>query len=839
MQVRARTLAAWGAVALGLGNLARVPGIPLVLADAVTLAVAGFALVAVASRRVQPRKDRVLGGAIAFALVAAVSSGVAIVRYSPGAPEALGIVAYLVRWLAYLAWYPFVAWCLTRREADDAWRYAEWAILAFGVFGIAQSAFLPGFAQMVGSGGLEWDVQGRRLVSTVLDPNFAGILLVIALLARLARVAEGVREGAVPLVVLATGVLLTLSRSALLALAVGLVTLAVTRGLRVALVKVFLAGAVLLVPFLSLLLSFAAGFNKLGIDASATQRFVPWIQGVILVRDHPWLGVGFNAITQAQQVRGWPPIGGADGALDGGLLLVAAMTGLVGLAFFVRMLLRVVGSARRVWRNAEASREDRAHASASVAALAAVLVHSLFVNSLFLPFVMQMLWTMWGRLAHMRAAVRVRSRAAAALVLVPLAMGMSACDPCAGVASCDADPDAVAVTGSVLHYLSGDPVAGVVVTGSFTAGSSAPVTVATTTDREGQWTLRTRVPGDGDVRAAFRVAPPERGDYAIPPQSVRRPATAGDAVHLGAWVDRPSIRYIVGVQFGEEPLAHAGVSFAYESGVRAAGAPAYAGTDGRGILEYVFVGDSVGTSVQTLTVVHPRRGTIRIPAVQVPLGYRWELAGFRGSLDARPGLWYGGAIVFIGTMEKVPGATFTFRRTGGVGLGEDTFVATTRADGFFEFRVPADARGEIVGDVTIAPPPGGPAAAPRVYRDVRLATVDGDRARDLGLWGYGEAWNWSVEIWRHFDLKPAPGIPVEFRQRGGPALTPSVFARTTDAAGRVEFRAAVRDTGVVVGDLVIKPPGQPEEVRELRLRTNPTPDLYFAGVFGFGPYATP
>ena len=27
-----------------------------------------------------------------------------------------------------------------------------------------------------------WDLQGRRLVSSVLDPNFAGVLIVIALL---------------------------------------------------------------------------------------------------------------------------------------------------------------------------------------------------------------------------------------------------------------------------------------------------------------------------------------------------------------------------------------------------------------------------------------------------------------------------------------------------------------------------------------------------------------------------------------------------------------------------------------------------------------------------------
>jgi hypothetical protein len=172
-------------------------------------------------------------------------------------------------------------------------------------------------------------------------------------------------------------------------------------------------------------------------------------------QEHPLFGVGFNAIRQAQESHGWRAIGGADVSFDGGLIFVAAMTGMVGLFLYVRMLLRVARGARRVWRDSSLPAVDRAHATATVAATVAVIVHSLFVNSLLLPFVMQILWIMWGRLAHVRAMRRAKLGLAVAL---PLAL-VAGCDPCAGTVSCSTNPH-VTVTGSVVDHVTGAPVSG-------------------------------------------------------------------------------------------------------------------------------------------------------------------------------------------------------------------------------------------------------------------------------------------------------------------------------------------------------------------------------------------
>ena len=143
--------------------------------------------------------DDVMSAALAFLVAATVSTAFAFTRYNLGIADGAGVVAFLVRWIAYFGWYPFVVWCLTPDESRDAWRYHRTSAPGFRRRWDCPVGFLPGFAQMVHDGGdlPTWDIQGRRLVSSILDPNFAGMLIVIALLFRFARVAEAFARVAV------------------------------------------------------------------------------------------------------------------------------------------------------------------------------------------------------------------------------------------------------------------------------------------------------------------------------------------------------------------------------------------------------------------------------------------------------------------------------------------------------------------------------------------------------------------------------------------------------------------------------------------------------------------
>ena len=543
---------------------------PLVVADLVVASVWGFLLFAVVLGRGRVVIDDVMSATLAFLVAATVSTGLAFTRYNLGVVDGAGVAAFLIRWIAYFGWYPFVVWCLTPDESRDAWRYIERALLVFAVAGIVQSAFFPGFAQMIHDGGdlPTWDVQGRRLVSSVLDPNFAGVLIVIALLFRLARVAEAMPESGVTMVTLGAALLLTVSRSSILALVVGLLVLAGVRGLKLRLFRVFVVGAVLVLPFLSLLISFAGSFNKLRYDASAAQRLVPWVRAGRLVLEHPWFGVGFNAIRQAQESHGWRAIGGADVSFDGGLIFVAAMTGIVGLFFYLRMLLRVTRGARRVWRDGSLPSVDRAHATATVAATAAVIVHSLFVNSLLLPFVMQILWVMWGRLAHIRAARRARLGLAVAL---PLAF-VAGCDPCAGTLNCSTAPR-VAVTGSVVNHATGAPVAGARVALHVTSAGGSVSDASTTTDAQGLWDASVAANEEGAAVAQITITSPQLPPYTVASVPVRASRRSGDATAVGVWTDIPFVRHLATVFHESSPLANAQVHLRHDvrsdTGVRA------------------------------------------------------------------------------------------------------------------------------------------------------------------------------------------------------------------------------------------------------------------------------
>jgi O-antigen ligase len=269
-------------------------------------------------------------------------------------------------------------------------------ILVFALFGIVQSAFLPGFAQLVYPDSevyIDWDLQGHRLVSSFLDPNFAGAFVCIGLLCAIARLTCGERVAGWRIGVLATALLLTASRSSILAALVGLATIALIIGVSRRVARALLVFGALLVPTLPLLASFARQYGKLSIDASALARIVSWARALRIFGDHWLIGVGFNTYGFAQRAYGYDAGRGAFGfSLDGGLLFVAVMTGVVGTALYVGMLWRIGRRARRVWRAATAVPIERAMAVAAVASMTALLVHSLFVNSLLLPFLMEPMW---------------------------------------------------------------------------------------------------------------------------------------------------------------------------------------------------------------------------------------------------------------------------------------------------------------------------------------------------------------------------------------------------------------------------------------------------------------
>jgi hypothetical protein len=94
---------------------------------------------------------------------------------------------------------------------------------------------------------------------------------------------------------------------------------------------------------------------------------------------------------------------------------------------------------------------------------------------------------------------------------------------------------------------------------------------------------------------------------------------------------------------------------------------------------------------------------------------------------------YTSILVWEDSGEPVAGARVEFRRTGGVPIFPETFVATSDEFGTVQLNPVPLAAGELVGEVVITPPVPGRRTT---ISGVRLATVEDQRAPMLlGYWG--------------------------------------------------------------------------------------------------------
>lgn len=400
------------------GNLGRPPVLlrggpesPVLFNDLCVGAVlAVSALACLQARRL--RVDGLVGVAALFAAVGIGAGLWAAQKYAIQPGELVTSYAYLARWAAYFGLYVCVLNVARDDDAPAIWAALETMVLAVAAFGVVQVFAFRQFAQDIypaGPGLMTWDYQGRRLVSSLLDPNFAGMLIAIPLLVHVARLSYGLPVRGWKLALLAGALLMTLSRGAILAFAVGLLVIVAVRGVRRALVKAIGGALLLALPFLPALVAFAAGFNKFTIDGSAMARVQSWLRAFTVIGDNPLFGVGFNTYRYVQRAYGWAEGEQLATGLDGGLLFVTVLTGFVGLGIYLALLWMLVARCRRLWRDASAPAESRGLALGTAATTVALVLHSITVNSLLLPFLMEPLWLLAGLVyLHRRASRRAR-----------------------------------------------------------------------------------------------------------------------------------------------------------------------------------------------------------------------------------------------------------------------------------------------------------------------------------------------------------------------------------------------------------------------------------------------
>lgn len=372
------------------GQLVRVPFLnsaAVTISDAlvfVTVSIALFYLLAV--RKSLKLEPKITTGAVAFSVLAAASTILALSTFSPN--EILTSALFLLRFILYFS-ISIVVFNVVKKSQIESWLNLLMIVGAvFVILGFLQLLIFPDLTFLTPYG---WDPHQRRIVSTFIDPNFSGGFLSIIFALSTGLFLEKRKLAYLFFsVIIFAAIIFTFSRSSYLAVFTVLIIVGLMKSpkLLIGFLAISLL-AYLTVPQVKARIIGAATF-----DETSQARVESWHKAITIFTKNPAFGVGFNTYRFAQSRYGLfsfddPQGGHSGGGSDSSILLVAATTGIVGLTFYLFLLLAVFD---RFKKNAAKS---ALHLGA-LSSFLGLMIHSQFVNSLFFPQIMLTLWFILG-----------------------------------------------------------------------------------------------------------------------------------------------------------------------------------------------------------------------------------------------------------------------------------------------------------------------------------------------------------------------------------------------------------------------------------------------------------
>lgn len=282
---------------------------------------------------------------------------------------------YLVRWVVYAGIF-FVVYDFDKEFKKKISKLLIVVGSLIVGLGYLQYFFYPNLKNLFYLG---WDEHAYRMFSVFLDPNFAGgffvlfFLFLVSLFLKKKSILIGLLLG------LTLGaVFLTFSRSALIMLIVSSSLLFILMNKKIWIV--LLLGITLLMLILSSKYFNIENINLFRI-VSSEARLETARNAILIIKNNPLIGVGFNSYRYAQLRYGLrnnsaKMISHADAGVDNSFLFVIATTGIVGFVLYLFLWLRILKFASIL----------------AFASITGVFVDSLFINSLFYSFIMFWLW---------------------------------------------------------------------------------------------------------------------------------------------------------------------------------------------------------------------------------------------------------------------------------------------------------------------------------------------------------------------------------------------------------------------------------------------------------------
>ncbi|MBI3443414.1 O-antigen ligase family protein [Candidatus Woesebacteria bacterium] len=287
--------------------------------------------------------------------------------------------AYLLRWLLYVLVYFITIDFLNRRIIQR--QLVIWGLLISGLsiaaVGIIQYIFFPSLKTWEEFG---WDPHAYRLFSTLLDANFAGMVIVLTLILWVARLYKQKQRMTFFLICILCMVALglTFSRSSYLAFYLSLpLVLGKSHKRLLGFMLLFFTAFIVFWP------RPATEGTNLRRTATVTSRINNMQEAVKIIMARPIFGAGYNMyefVRPSAKLLGpeyFSPLHSRAGA-DNSYLFVWATVGIIGLAIFLRLLVALFFSPSADW--------------VVKASIFSVAIHSFFVNSLFYPWVMVWMW---------------------------------------------------------------------------------------------------------------------------------------------------------------------------------------------------------------------------------------------------------------------------------------------------------------------------------------------------------------------------------------------------------------------------------------------------------------
>jgi len=300
-----------------------------------------------------------------------------------------GGLLYILRWILYAALYWVSASVVI---APSVWLTS---LVVSGVtlssLGLLQFFLYPDLRNLTYLG---WDPHYQRLFSTLLDPNFTGIVLSATMIVLISMWKKGKNQIMLTGSILITFIafILTYSRSSLLAFGAGIFMYGILMQK-----KALMFGLLTIIVSVVLLLPRTGEGQNIFRTASSFARIGNAERALILIGEKPFFGHGFNILRFVSLERSWidetdaPSRSGA--GLDTSFLFVGATTGVVGMVVYGWLIISLFRMGLTAHFH---SKKSRPFFAAYVAVLTAFVVHGVFINSLFYPWVMAWLWIMTG-----------------------------------------------------------------------------------------------------------------------------------------------------------------------------------------------------------------------------------------------------------------------------------------------------------------------------------------------------------------------------------------------------------------------------------------------------------